>query len=44
MRRLLVFITVVLSALAVPAASSAQRRAVHLQDAIDISASSHLRC
>jgi hypothetical protein len=39
MRRLLVFITVVLSALAVPAASSAQRRAVHLQDAIDISAS-----
>lgn len=38
MRRLLVFITVALSALAVPATSSAQR-AVHLQDAIDISTS-----
>lgn len=38
MRRLLVFITVVLSALAVPATSSAQR-AVHLKDAIDISTS-----
>ena len=36
MRRLLVFITVALSALAVPATSSAQR-AVHLKDAIDIS-------
>lgn len=38
MRRLLVFITVALSALAVPATSTAQR-AVHLQDAVDISAS-----
>lgn len=38
MRRLLVFITVALSALAVPATSSAQR-AVHLQDAVDISTS-----
>jgi hypothetical protein len=37
-RRLLVFVTVGLGALAVPATSSAQR-AVHLQDAIDISAS-----
>jgi hypothetical protein len=37
-RRLLVLITVALSVLAVPATSSAQR-AVHLQDAIDISAS-----
>ena len=36
MRRLLVLITVTLSALAVPATSSAQR-AVHLQNAIDIS-------
>ena len=36
MRRLLVFVTVALSALAVPATSSAQR-AVHLQDAVDIS-------
>ena len=36
MRRLLVFITVVLSALAVAATSSAQR-AVHLKNAIDIS-------
>ena len=36
MRRLLVFITVVLSALAVPATSSAQR-AVHLRNVIDIS-------
>ena len=36
MRRLLVFITVALSALAVPATSSAQR-AVHLQNAVDIS-------
>jgi hypothetical protein len=38
MRRLLVFITVALSALAVAATSSAQR-AVHLQNAIDISTS-----
>ncbi len=38
MRRLLVCIAVALSALAVPATSSAQR-AVHLQNAIDISAS-----
>ena len=38
MRRLLVFITVALSALAVPATSTAQR-AVHLRDAVDISAS-----
>ena len=38
MRRLLVFIAVALSALAVPAASTAQR-AVHLENAIDISAS-----
>lgn len=38
MRRLLVFITVALSALAVTATSSAQR-AVHLQNAIDISVS-----
>jgi hypothetical protein len=37
-RRLLVFIVVALSALAVPATSSAQR-AVHLQNAIDISTS-----
>jgi hypothetical protein len=37
-RRLLIFVTVALGALAVPAASSAQR-AVHLQDAVDISAS-----
>jgi hypothetical protein len=37
-RRLLVFITVALSALAGPATSSAQR-AVHLQDATDISTS-----
>jgi hypothetical protein len=37
-RRLLVFITVTLSALAVPATSSAQR-AVHLENAIDISTS-----
>jgi hypothetical protein len=38
MRRLLVFITVAVSALAVPATSTAQR-AVHLRDAVDISAS-----
>lgn len=38
MRRILVFITVALSALAVPATSNAQR-AVHLQNAIDISTS-----
>jgi hypothetical protein len=38
MRRLLVFITVALSALALPATSTAQR-AVHLKDAVDISAS-----
>src|SRR5215207_5903822 len=37
-RRLLAFITVVLSARAVPATSSAQR-AVHLDDAIDVSTS-----
>jgi len=37
-RRLLVFVTVALSALAVPATSTAQR-AVHLRDAVDISAS-----
>jgi hypothetical protein len=37
-RRLLVFITVALSAIALPATSSAQR-AVHLQNAVDISAS-----